>query len=137
MLCKTITYTDYDGNKQTEDFLFNLSKAECMEMELETSGGVQNLIKQIINERDRKRIAQLFKKMILTSYGKKSLDGKHFYKSPEIAADFASTEAFSELYMELSTDADAAAEFITGVLPISGEDAQKVIAQAKEQAVVK
>ena len=34
MLKKTITYTDYNGSERTEDFYFNLSKAEIMEMEL-------------------------------------------------------------------------------------------------------
>jgi hypothetical protein len=32
MLKKTITYTDYNGNKLTEDFYFNLSRAEIAEM---------------------------------------------------------------------------------------------------------
>lgn len=41
MLKKTISYTDYDGNERTEDFYFNLSKAEIIEMELGTAGGMK------------------------------------------------------------------------------------------------
>ena len=118
MLKKTITYTDYDGNKREEDYWFNLSKAECMEMELSTNGGMENMIKKIISEKDNAKIVKVFKEIILKAYGVKSPDGKFFRKSPEISADFAATEAYSELFMELSTDADAAAKFINAVLPI-------------------
>lgn len=117
MIKKTIKYTDYDGNEREEDFFFNLTKAECMEMELSTDGGMENFIKKIINEKDNKRIVEIFKDIIIRSYGEKSLDGKRFMKSPEIAANFVATEAYSELFMELSTDADAAAKFINGVIP--------------------
>lgn len=117
MLKKTITYKDFDGNERTEDYMFNLSKAECMEMELSTNGGMENLIKRIISEQDNEKIVKIFKDIILKAYGVKSPDGKYFRKSPEISADFASTEAYSVLFMELATDADAAAKFISAVLP--------------------
>ena len=123
MLKKTINYHDYDGNERTENFWFNLSKAECMEMELSTNGGMQQMIERIISERDNERIVKVFKDIILKSYGQKSPDGKHFYKSPEISNEFAATEAYSELFMELATDADAAAKFINGVLPNAPEGA--------------
>ena len=117
MIKKTIKYTDFDGNEREEDFFFNLTKAECMEMELTTDGGMEAFIKKIINEKDNKKIVEIFKDIIIRSYGEKSLDGKRFMKSPEIVANFVSTEAFSELFMELSTDADAATKFINGVVP--------------------
>ena len=117
MLKKTITYTDYDGNERTEDFYFNLTKAECMEMELGTAGGMQKMIEKIIAEKDNKKIVEIFKEIILRSYGEKSPDGKRFRKSKEISDDFAATEAYSELFIELASDADAAAKFINGVIP--------------------
>lgn len=117
MLKKTITYTDYDGVERTEDYLFNLSQAECMEMELSTTGGMQNLIERIVSEKDSAKIVDIFKKIILKAYGVKSPDGKFFRKSAEISKDFESTEAYSVLFMELATNSDAAAEFIKGVLP--------------------
>ncbi len=117
MLKKSITYTDYDGNERTENFWFNLSKAECMEMELSTSGGMQQLIEKIISEKDQAQLVKMFKEIILKAYGEKSPDGKHFFKSPEISAGFASTEAYSELFMELATNSEAASEFMNAVLP--------------------
>lgn len=131
MLKKTITYIDYDGNERTEDYLFNLSKAECMEMELSTDGGMQQMIERIVSEKDNAKIVKVFKDIILKAYGKKSPDGKHFYKSAEISAEFAATEAYSELFMELATDADAAAKFISAVLPVNPDEAKAAIAAAK------
>lgn len=126
MLKKEITYFDFDGNSRTENFYFNLTKAECMEMELGTSGGMQQMIEKIISEQDNKKIVEVFKEIILRSYGEKSPDGKHFYKSPEISASFAATEAYSELFMELATNADAASKFINGVVPQISEEMKNV-----------
>lgn len=131
MLKKTITYTDYDGNQRTEDFFFNLSKAECMEMELSTDGGMQQMIERIVSEKDNARIVKIFKEIILKAYGKKSPDGKRFFKSEEISGEFAATEAYSELFMELATDADAAAKFISAVLPVNPDEAKAALEAAK------
>lgn len=117
MLKKTITYVDYDGNTRTEDFFFNLSKAELTEMELSTAGGLEAMLKRIVDARDGGRIIALFKDLILRSYGEKSLDGKRFIKSKELSDAFSQTEAYVELFMELSTDADKASEFVKGILP--------------------
>lgn len=117
MLKKTMTYTDYDGNQRTEDFYFNLSKAEVMEWELGTSGGMQKMIERIVSEKDNRRIVDLFKEIILKAYGEKSPDGKRFIKSKELTDAFVQTEAYSELFMELSTDAEAASNFINGIVP--------------------
>ena len=105
MLKKTITYTDYDGNTRTEDFYFNLNKAEIAEMELSTNGGMEKMLTQIVNSQDGKRIMEVFKGIILKAYGVKTADGKRFEKSEEISKAFEQTEAYSELFMELVTDA--------------------------------
>lgn len=117
MLKKTITYTDYNGTERTEDFYFNLSKAEVMEMELSTTGGLAEMIKKIVAAQDAPAIIKIFKDLVLKAYGEKSADGKRFIKSDEIRESFSQTEAYSQLFMELATDADAAAKFVNGVLP--------------------
>ena len=117
MLKKTITYTDYDGVQRTEDFYFNLSKAEIAEMELSTADGLDKTINRIVAEQDGARIIALFKDLVLKSYGKKSDDGRRFIKNQELRDDFAQTEAYSDLFMELATDADAAAAFVNGIVP--------------------
>lgn len=117
MLKKTITYTDYNGNERTEDFYFNLSKAEVMEMELGTAGGLAEMIRNIISAQDAPAIINVFKEVILKAYGEKSPDGKRFIKSEEIRTAFSQTEAYSNLFMELSTDAEAGAKFVNGIMP--------------------
>lgn len=117
MLKKTIAYIDYDGNEREEDFYFNLSKAELTELQLSTSGGLQKMIENIIKTKDIPRIIEIFKKIIIASYGVKSPDGRRFIKSQEITDEFTQTEAYSILFMELSTDAEKAADFISGVIP--------------------
>ena len=117
MLKKTIKYTDFDGNEQTEDFYFNLTKAELMEMNLSASGGLEKKLQRIINERDVTKIAEIFKDLMLRAYGKKSDDGKRFIKNEEIKAEFAQTEAYSELFMELLGDTSASVAFIKGIVP--------------------
>ena len=117
MIKKTITYTDYDGNDRTEDFYFNLTKAEVMEMEMMTDGGLQKMIEKIIQTSDTKRIIEIFKSIILKSYGEKSPDGRRFIKNDELREGFAQTEAYSQLFMELATDAKAATDFVNGIIP--------------------
>lgn len=117
MLKKTITYTDYNGVDRTEDFYFNLSKAEIMEMEMGTSGGLSEMINKIVAAQDAPAIIKVFKDLILKAYGEKSPDGKRFIKSDEIATAFSQTDAYSQLFMELATDSDAAAAFVNGIVP--------------------
>ena len=118
MLKKTITYTDYNGNERTEDFYFNLSKAEVMEMEMSTAGGLAETIKKIVAAQDAPAIIKIFKDLILKAYGEKDIDGKHFNKSEELSKAFSHTEAYSQLFMELATNADAASEFVNGIVPV-------------------
>ena len=117
MLKKTITYTDYDGLERTEEFRFNLTKAELMDMELTTVGTFSKLMQKIIDEKDMVRLAKYFKELILKSYGVKSDDGKRFIKSPELSEAFSQTEAYSELYMELLSNSEYAVKFIQQVMP--------------------
>lgn len=117
MLKKTIKYTDYEGVEREEDFYFNLNKAEVMEMQLSTDGTLTRLIEKIIAEKNVPKLVEIFKDLILKSYGEKSLDGKRFIKNKELTEEFTQTEAYSNLFMELSTDADAAAAFVNGIIP--------------------
>lgn len=120
MLKKTITYTDYNGTQRTEDFYFNLKKSEIMEMQLGITGGFAEMIERIIQAQDVPQIANVFKELILKSYGEKTPDGKGFIKKRNgelLAEAFEQTEAFSELFMELATNTKAASAFVNGIVP--------------------
>lgn len=117
MFKKEITYQDFDGTERTETFYFNLTQAEITKMELSTKGGLDVYIKKISSEQDTPKIIQLFEDLICASYGVKSADGKHFVKTKEDLDLFKSTQAYSDLYMELATDTDAATAFVNGITP--------------------
>lgn len=117
MFKKTVTYVDYDGVERTEDFFFHLTQAEALKLNFSEQGGLQKTIEKIIAENDQKRIIEIMEKLVLEAYGEKSPDGRRFMKTPEIKAAFAQTEAFSDIFMELATDAEAAAEFVNGITP--------------------
>ena len=142
MLKKTITYIDYNGVERTEDFYFNLSKAEVLELEMGTTGGLTEMINKIVAAQDTPTLIKIFKDLVLKAYGEKSTDGRFFNKSEEISNNFmnspaydklfeklttdatdeirdafSQTEAYSNLFMELATDAEAASKFFNGIIP--------------------
>ena len=117
MLKLTRTFTDYNGASRTEDFYFNLTQAEVTEMELSVDGGLVEMINRITAAQDGKQIIALFKDIILRAYGQKSPDGRRFVKNQELRDEFAQTEAYSDLFMELATDAKAAADFLNCIIP--------------------
>lgn len=139
MLTKTIKYTDYNGEEREEKFLFNLSKAELMEMELGTTGGMVETLKKIIETKDTPSLVKIFKDLILKSYGEKSADGKRFIKIDNegnpLSIGFSQTEAYSNLFMELATNSVSAIEFVKGIIPsdieISEEEMKKLTGEIK------
>ncbi len=138
MLRKMITYTDYNNKSRTEAFYFNLSKAELVEMEMTTEGGMEAFLQSIAETKDNRELFKLFKTMIEKSYGIKSPDGKRFMKSPEISASFMQTEAYTALLLELMGDdsANKVAEFVRGIMPLEGvsdEEINKIMKDATAQ----
>ena len=117
MYKKTIKYVDYNGLNREEDFYFNLNKAEIAEMNMRASGNLVETYQKIVNAKDYNALVDIFKDLIRKSYGVKSEDGKHFIKNEQVFLDFAQTEAYSELFVELASDAEAAAEFFNGIIP--------------------
>ncbi len=117
MLKKTHTYNDFDGQQRTEDFYFNLTEAELTELEYSMNGGLSQLLEKIIKEDDQKQIIEYFKKIVIMAYGVKSLDGRQFVKNDKVREEFASTIAYSDIFMELAHDANKAAEFVNGIMP--------------------
>ena len=122
MLTKSITYKDFNNVERTEEFFFHLTKAELVEMQMSVHGGLDAMIKRIVNTTNEPELIKMFKELILKSYGEPSADGRRFMKidpkdGHRLADDFAQTEAYSVLFMELATNADAAAKFVNGITP--------------------
>lgn len=123
MLKRPITYTDFNGNKVTEDFYFNLSVAEAVEMEVsDESGSLGNFLKTIVAEENKRELMRMFKELISAAYGEKSEDGKYFLKSEEMRRKFLDSAAYAQLFVELVTNEQSVADFIIGVLPADLQD---------------
>lgn len=131
-----ITYTDFEGNQKTEEHRFALNRSELMEMNFSSSGGMQNMLQRIIDTNDTKKMIEIFKEFIMKSYGELSDDGRYFVKVKDghrLADDFSQTAAYDELFMQLATDSEKAADFINGIIPKEMQnqlEAQKAISNA-------
>ena len=110
------TYEDFNGDERTEEFYFNLSEAELLEMNMAEYEGLDAKIRRAINGNDSKMIFVMFKDIIRRSYGVKSEDGRKFVKNQAVFEDFTQTPAYSDLFVELM-DEQKAAQFINGILP--------------------
>lgn len=117
MVVETVKYKDFNGVERTEDYYFNFSPAEIVELEASYNGGLEAKIRSIIDSQDTQEIMKTFKELFLLSYGEKSEDGRHFHKSPELSKAFSETPAYSILVMRMLTNEDAAVKFFEGICP--------------------
>lgn len=127
-------YTDYNGNEREEVFYFNFSKGELLDLEWRTPGGLEQYMKNIMSMMDGQALADMFKMLIDKSYGVKGPDGREFIKTPEALNHFKFTEAYSDLYMLLATDSNAAAAFVNGIFPKEAVEAAKKQHEMAEKA---
>lgn len=140
MLKKDITYTTFDDEQVTETYYFHLAKNEIVGLEARFDGGLQGLIRRIGLTKDMQMVLQEMERIVLLTVGEKSADGRHFMKTDEIRDRFKSSPAYDELFMELLTTENAAADFITGALPKELQEnvkAQAALPTPNIQPVVK
>ena len=121
MLKRTITYNDFNDVERTEDFYFNLSKSEITELNLRIPGGLVSWVQTISQALDGNAIMDIFKDLLLKSYGEKSPDGKRFRKVDDndvpLSIAFSETNAYDQIFMELVTNPKKAEEFFNAVVP--------------------
>lgn len=137
MLLKKIPFTDFDGNEREEDFYFHLTKAELLDWTTSIAGGLDKHLDRIMKAKDTPEIMKEFKNIIDKSYGVKTPDGRGFMKTPELLAAFKATNAYSELYVELATNSEAASAFINGIMPKALlDEVEKERAKTEQNKVV-
>lgn len=133
MLKKTIRYTDFNDQEVVEDFYFFLSPTDLVEMEVSYKEGLSEHIRQILMSEDKAAIVEMLRNFLLSAYGKKSEDGRKFFKTKELREDFVSCPAYSKLFMEICTDNDAQNQFLSGIMPAElQEEIAKLTANAEE-----
>ena len=117
MYKETITYVDYNGNEWTEDFRFNLSKADLYKLNFKHGGDFEAFLNKLMEDKDYEGMYSLFEEILTSAYGIKSEDGKRFIKSKEISEEFTQTAAYSELIAKLMDDENYLINFINEVIP--------------------
>lgn len=133
MIKKVVKGKDFDGKDYEETYYFHLTKGDLIDWATEEDGGLAEKIMDIAKEDDPLKIIPMMKKILIRSYGVKSPDGHSFIKDPDAVKNFQYSAAFSELYIELSTDADKAVEFIEGIIPEFDEETKKKIEEARKR----
>lgn len=134
MLQKKIKFADYDGQPREGEYFFNLNEAETV-MWMTTTGEytLDKVLLRLSQERNGRKIMEIFEDLIHRSYGIKSLDGIRFEKSEEEWMKFKQSEAYSKLFMELVTDAKKAAAFVNAIIPKEMADkVSKTLLENKE-----
>lgn len=133
MLKRTIKYVDFNDQPQEEIHYFNLTKTELLETDFGFEGGLENTLQKIIETQDRGELVKIFKALILSAYGEKSVDGKRFIKNDQLREEFSQSAAFEQLFTELASDDKAASDFVNGILPkdmealVNAAEAQKAL----------
>lgn len=117
MFSDKITYEDFDGNTQTQEVFFNISKVEALSLETSYPGGYGDYLQKVVDTNDNHRILEVFKDIVKKSYGVKSEDGKRFVKSEEEYKKFEESPVYDEFVMKLIGDENYALDFVIGVMP--------------------
>lgn len=131
MLVRNFKYVDYNGNEREESWAFNMSKADVIKW-LTTSGDytLDKVLERLANERNGKKIMEIFDDLIDLSVGQVTLDGRGFEKTEALRKDFRSTPAYDELFSEVVTDAKKAADFVNAIIPKQlADDVAKIVAE--------
>lgn len=135
MLKERIKYVDFNGNEREEDFYFNISRPEVVDLQFSTPGGLRAHILRIIETEDTVKIYELFKEIVLKSYGEKTPDGKSFVKTDEhgrfLGESFQYHAAYEVLFSKLISSEDTMTNFINAITPELTEEERKAAKEAE------
>lgn len=133
MIKKTITFPNAHGRMVTEDFYFNLTKFEAIELQVSRKGGFTEVLEYLSQAGEKSEQLAVIKEVILASYGEVTGVDRHFVKKPEYADAFSHTEAFSILFFELFGDSNKAAEFFKALIPADTDTSGRPATQDHQQ----
>lgn len=122
MIKQDITYTNFEGEQETETLYFHLNKVELMEMQVSEKRGLAQYITDIQKAENNKEIFRLFKEIVLRAYGERSEDGKKFIKNERLREEFEGCLAYEELMVKIVTETDFAVKFVNGIMPAGMAD---------------
>ena len=130
MFTDTITYEDFNGETQTMDVYFNISKMEAFTMDPDGPDGYAKKLQDVADSNNMITIIDAFRDIVKKAYGVKSEDGKRFIKSEEAFREFEESPAYDEFMMKLVGDEGYVLDFIFGAFPyVDGVNKENIIKQ--------
>lgn len=126
MLKQSITFQNLDDEEVTEDFYFQITKAEVAEKALIEGEGYYERLRDLSVEKDGAKIISHFKAILASAVGRR--EGQIFKKSQEITDYFMFSGAYDAFFMGLMEKPDSGASIIAAMLPKDAqEEAARVI----------
>lgn len=128
MLREKITYTDYNGNERTEEFYFNLSKVDLINLTAETGGeDLTEMLQKVGSSGDGKLIYKTFNRLMEAAYGIKSEDGRRLIKGPDVWKEFTETPAYEILLTRMLTDSKYASTFVNSIISVDKPSTPRLV----------
>jgi hypothetical protein len=128
MLKKAITYQNLDGVTVTEDFYFNISKAEALEKAIAEGEGYEERLRALAKAEKGEEIIAEFKSVLGAAVGRR--EGNLFIKNDEIRNNFMFSGAYDAFFFELIQSPDSGASIISAMLPTGIQaDVDKALAE--------
>ena len=106
-----VTYVDFNGNERKEDLYFHLSRHEVTRLEAEIKKPLEEYIQELTDNQNLGELLAFLEKMLLSSYGQKTSDGKSFYKTKEIREAFEYSQAYAEMFEQVMTNPELSKKF--------------------------
>lgn len=132
MIKKTVSYEDFDGNKQVRDLYFHISKTDLMD-HLELEGELVRMAEALqgkernLTTDEVQQMLDLIKTFVQMGYGERSEDGQRFVKNETVWENFRYTPAYDEFLFGLFENPEEAMAFLNDVFP------KDLMAQAKAE----
>lgn len=138
MIKKTIKYKDFDGTEGSVDAFFNLSKTECVDLNLqyEDHGGLIGYLKELLANRTeqgeirQKPAVDFVRKIVEMAYGVRPKDEPTLFLKEDdngrkYVQRFKQSAAYDAFVFSLLSGDESLDAFIEGVMPEISEEQKK------------
>ena len=115
MLKHQVSYKDFDNKSVKETLWFNLTTRDSAKLTIKY-GDLTAYVKKIEKEKDAAAMMVLIEDLVLTAYGERSEDGRHFLRNDEIRERFSYSLAFEALLDDLYSDEKKMSKFFDSLL---------------------
>lgn len=115
MLKHQVSYKDFDNKSVKETLWFNLTPRDSAKLTIKY-GDLAAYVKKIEKDKDAASMMVLIEDLVLTAYGERSEDGRHFIRNDEIREQFGYSLAFEALLSDLYSDEKKMSKFFDALL---------------------